>query len=86
MAICIRNDKAEKLARAVAAQTGENITQAIVHALEERLERITGQYRVYDIKEEILKISERCQSIPDKDGRTPDEILDYDPRTGGTHK
>jgi antitoxin VapB len=84
MALCIRNPHAEKLARDVAAQTGENITQAIIHALEERLERINGRKQAYDIKEEILKISERCSSLPDKDRRTEEEILGYDPQTGGT--
>lgn len=83
MAIYIKNAKAEKLARDVAARTGESITQAVVHALEERLERVAGTNRVYDIREEILKIAERCAAIPDRDARTPEEILGYDPGTGG---
>ena len=35
MALSIRNAKAEKLARELAAESGENITQAITRALEE---------------------------------------------------
>ncbi|MBW1980509.1 MAG: type II toxin-antitoxin system VapB family antitoxin, partial [Deltaproteobacteria bacterium] len=40
MALSIRNPRAEQLAREVAAMSGENLTQAIIRALEERLERL----------------------------------------------
>jgi antitoxin VapB len=40
MALSIRNAKAEKLARELAAESGDNITQAITRALEERLQRL----------------------------------------------
>lgn len=79
MAISIRNLKAEKLARELAAESGENITQAITNALEERLERIRGRSTATDLAEEILKISKRCRTIPDQDQRSPEEILGYDP-------
>jgi len=78
MALSIRNPKTEKLAREIAARSGETITQAITHALEERLERLRGRTTVTDLTEEILKISRRCGSIPDQDQRSADEILGYD--------
>jgi antitoxin VapB len=78
MALSIRNPKAEKLARKLAAESGETITQAITHALEERLERLRGSSATPDLVEEILKISKRCSAIPDQDQRTADEILGYD--------
>ncbi len=78
MALSIRNPKAEKLARELAYESGENITQAITNALEERLERLRGRRTATDMTEEILKISKRCSSISDKDQRTPDAILGYD--------
>ena len=40
MALSIRNPRAEKLAREVAAESKESLTQAIIHALEDRLERL----------------------------------------------
>jgi len=77
MAISIRNPHAEQLARKIAAISGENITQVIIHALENHMERLRGQ-RIYpDTIEEIMNISSRCSSIPDIDKRTPDEILGY---------
>ena len=78
MALSIRNEKAEKLARELAAESGENITQAITRALEERLQRLRGRSKATDLTEEILKISRRCSELPDQDKRSPDEILGYD--------
>ena len=78
MALSIRNQQAEKLARDVASAAGESITQAIIHALEERLVRIRGRRTAPDSLEEIMSISRRCRSLPDQDRRTPDEILGYD--------
>ena len=78
MAISIRNPKAEELAREVAAESGENLTQAIIHALEERLVRLKGRKTTEDLAEEIMAISERCSALPQLDDRTPEEILGYD--------
>ena len=78
MALSIQNSKAEKLAREVAAQSGETITQAIIRALEERLERMRGQRTVTDTAAEIIKISKRCSRLRDRDTRTADQLLGYD--------
>ena len=78
MALSIKNPLAEKLARQVATTTGESLTQAIILALEERLERLRGQRRAPDIEEIILSISQRCSALPDLDTRAPEEILGYD--------
>jgi antitoxin VapB len=79
MPLSIRNDKAEKLARELAAMSGENITQAITRALEERLKRLRGRSMATDLAGEIMKISKRCSQIPDQDLRNPDEMLGYGP-------
>ena len=79
MALSIRNPKAEKLARELAAESGENITQAITRALEERLQRIRGRSTAIDMAEEIMNISRRCRELPDQDRRSPDDILGYGP-------
>ncbi len=78
MALSIKNPRAEKLAREVAAESGENLTQALIHALEERLERLRGRQTISDIAEEIMAISKRCSALPDQDTRTPDQIVGYD--------
>jgi antitoxin VapB len=78
MALSIQNKKAEELAREVAAQSGETITQAITRALEERLERMRGRRTAVDTAAEIIKISRRCSQLPNRDTRIPEEILGYD--------
>ena len=78
MALSIRNAKAEKLARELAAESGETITRAITQALEERLERLRGRSTTTDLVEDILRISKRCSEIPDQDNRSAEEILGYD--------
>jgi antitoxin VapB len=76
--ISIKNDKAERLARQLADETGESLTDAIIHSLEERLERLKGRRSAPDLAEALAAISRRCSSLPDLDTRSTDEILGYD--------
>ena len=80
MVISIRNPLAEKLARKVAEKSGESLTQAVIHSLAERLERLQGRRQVSGIEEEIIRISKRCSALPDLDDRSPGQILRYDER------
>lgn len=82
MTLSIKNPQAEKLAKEIAVESGENLTQAIIHALEERLQRLRRKGTIKELEQEIMNISKRCSNIPDLDPRTPDEILGYD-QTGG---
>lgn len=82
MALSIKNEQAEKLARDLAERTGETITQAIIHALEDRLQRISGCRKSTDIMQEIIAISNHCHALPDLDHRSPDEIIGYDENGG----
>ncbi|MEJ2588099.1 MAG: type II toxin-antitoxin system VapB family antitoxin [Deltaproteobacteria bacterium] len=77
MGLSIRNPRVEQLAREISAMSGENITRVILHALENQMERLRGCRSYPDIAEEILKISRRCSAIPDRDNRSPDDILGY---------
>jgi antitoxin VapB len=77
MALSIRNPRAEKLAREISAISGKNITQVIINALEDQIERLQSQWRYPDTVNEIMNISKRCKSIRDIDKRSPDEILGY---------
>jgi antitoxin VapB len=78
MALSIRNKKAETLAREAAREGGETITDAIIHALEERLARYRGRRTEQDLTEQILDIAKRCNALPDLDRRAAEEILGYD--------
>ena len=77
MPLSIKNPRAERLARAIAKETGESMTQSIIEALEERLERIRGSRHLPDVVDEILRLSRRCAALPDRDMRSEEEILGY---------
>ena len=79
MALNIKNPEVERLARELAALTGETITETVVKALRERLKRETAKTRV-GLKDEIMAISRRTGRLPRRSGRAPEEIIDYDPR------
>ena len=78
MPLSIKSRKADELARELAKETGETITQATETALEERLLRVRGRRADRGLAERIMEIGRHCASLPVLDGRAPDEILDYD--------
>jgi antitoxin VapB len=77
MALNIKNDEADRLARELAARTGESLTDAVINALKERLHREESKER-RSVKDEIMEISRRCAAIPRRTNLTPDEIIGYD--------
>lgn len=80
MALSIKDPATDRLARELARQTGETLTDAIRKALEERLRRQTGRSRVPRLRDELQAIRERCAGLPILDPRHPDDILGYDGR------
>jgi antitoxin VapB len=79
MAISLKDPETDRLARAVAALTGETLTAAVRNALAERLEREKlRRGEVADLAAKIRAIGEHCASLPVLDPRTPDEIVGYD--------
>ncbi|MBM7788546.1 type II toxin-antitoxin system VapB family antitoxin [Tenggerimyces flavus] len=78
MALSIKDPEADRLARELAAKTGETLTEAVVIALRERLARQTGRARVVPLREELAAIRQRCAALPVLDHRTADEIIGYD--------
>jgi antitoxin VapB len=78
MALSIKNETVDRLARDLAEITGESITEAISRALEERLERETGKKRVNLLRDEINYIRERIARLPRLDNRSDDDIIGYD--------
>ena len=77
MALSIKDPEADRLARELAARTGETLTEAIVVALRERLARETGRTQAVPLSEDLAAIRRRCAALPVLDTRTGDEILGY---------
>lgn len=77
MALSIKHPEADRLARELAARTGETLTEAVIEALRERLIREKGRARGPRLSEQMAAIGRRCAALPVLDRRTPDEILGY---------
>lgn len=80
MALSIKNPQAERLAAEVSRLTGETLTDAVIQALAERLERLTARRARPNLEQRLTEIAQRCGRLPDLDSRTPEEILGYDDR------
>jgi antitoxin VapB len=79
MPISIKAPEADRLARQLAAVTGETITDAVIVAMRERLAREERKRQdKAALLEEIRAISHHCASLPVLDSRTEDEIMGWD--------
>ncbi|MCX6592979.1 MAG: type II toxin-antitoxin system VapB family antitoxin [Acidobacteria bacterium] len=86
MGLVIENPEAAQLAQAVASAAGLSVSDAVVVALREKLDRDVPRGPVptpeptFDAAKfaALMKISEDCAALPDLDTRTPEEIIGYD--------
>ncbi|MFG1365884.1 type II toxin-antitoxin system VapB family antitoxin [Xanthobacter versatilis] len=78
MALSIKDPETERLARALAARTGETITVATRRALEERLKRTRALARRVALIEDMEAMQRRLGALPILDDRSPEEIIGYD--------
>jgi antitoxin VapB len=78
MALSIKNSETERLAREVAREIGEFLTEAIETALKERLQRLKRRHQGRIMTEKLDDIFRRVDSLPTLDTRPEDEILGYD--------
>ena len=78
MPLSIKHPEADRLARELANETGETITETVINALRERLLRERGRATVPRLRDELRAIRKRCAALPVLDNRSADEILGYD--------
>jgi antitoxin VapB len=78
MPLSIKSESAERLARQVARETGESLTEAIQKSLEERLLRLQRQRKSHLLVTQIEDLLRRVDALPTLDPRSADEILGYD--------
>jgi antitoxin VapB len=79
MALNIKDDAADQLARELAAETGESITTAVTVAVRERLERLRGAVPRERRGQVLSRIAKRSATRPVTDLRSAEEILGYGP-------
>lgn len=81
MALSLKDPVTDRLARQVAAITGESLTEAVRTALAERLAR--EQFKrgqPADGLAQLAAIAAEIAAMPDLDTRTPEDIIGYDER------
>ena len=79
MALSLKDKETDRLAREVAALTGETLTDAIRVALTERLARERIQRgKSAGLAGQLTALGRECASLPDRDTRSPDELAGYD--------
>lgn len=79
MALSLKDGETDRLAREVAALTGETLTEAVRLALSERLQRERlRRGQPVPLVDQLLALGRECGALPDFDTRTPDEIVGYD--------
>jgi antitoxin VapB len=79
MALSIKTHEADALARALAAETHETLTEAVTVALRERLERVRRSEN-RDLQAAVARIQEQVRRAGGdaRPGESDDDILGYD--------
>ncbi|MCV7382554.1 type II toxin-antitoxin system VapB family antitoxin [Mycolicibacter longobardus] len=80
MALSIKDPEADRLARELAARTGETLTEVVVVALRERLVRERGRVQSASLSDDLAAIRRRCAALPLVDSRPAEQIIGYDDR------
>ncbi len=77
MALSIKSDEADRLARELSAETGETLTDAVVIALRERLDREHAKHAA-SMRTRLERLAADVATLRVADDRTPEEIIGYD--------
>ena len=77
MALSIKTDEADRLAREIVSETHETLTEAVTVALRERLDRLHASRRD-DFDARVRRLQEEYARHPLTGPRSPDEIIGYD--------
>lgn len=78
VALNIKDVETDRLARELAAATGESITVAARRAFEERLQRVRARATVHPAQHQLDELVRRGRVRGVKDTRTAENILGYD--------
>lgn len=78
MAMNIKSDEAHRLAKELANATGSSLTQAVTSALRVALEAEEQASDPRLLLLEVAQIQSFLAELPDRDQRSPDEVLGYD--------
>ncbi|MGO9293406.1 MAG: type II toxin-antitoxin system VapB family antitoxin [Streptosporangiaceae bacterium] len=77
MALSIKSNEADRLARELAAETGETLTEAVETALRERLAREHAKHGA-TMSVRLKRLAADVAVLRVTDDRAPEEIIGYD--------
>jgi antitoxin VapB len=75
--LSIDSEEAGRLARALGAEKGETLTEAVEAALRERLDREHAKHGA-SMRVRLARLAADVAAMRVADDRTPDEIIGYD--------
>ena len=78
MPLNIKDEATHELARQLAERTGESLTRAVRHALEEKLARLRDEAPVPRLADQLDRIALDCAALPVLDRRSSEDIIGYD--------
>src|SRR5260370_41547292 len=77
MALSIKSDEADQLARELAAETGETLTEAVVIALRERLDREHARHAT-SMRARLARLAADVAALPGAGSRAPQGVIRAD--------
>ena len=80
MPLNIKDTETHEMARKLASLTGESLTKAVKHAIEEKLSKLEKARARPTLADELDHIALHCAKLPRKDKRSAEEIIGYDER------
>jgi len=78
MALNIKHPEADRLARALARATGESLTDAVLTAIKERLQREMGRADREALRQDLLRIQRHYTAGCIGNAQSADESIGYD--------
>ncbi|MEX2282929.1 MAG: type II toxin-antitoxin system VapB family antitoxin [Gemmatimonadota bacterium] len=78
MSLNIKNPRAFRAAHELAEHTGESLTEAVTTAIEDRLRNLKKLQKTSPVEAGVADLQAFVASLPDRDARTPDEVIGYD--------
>jgi antitoxin VapB len=81
MALNIKSDEAHRMAKELASARGSTLTDAVTSALSESLRATRNPAAGLEaLLAEVAQVQALVADLPDRDVRSPEEILGYDER------
>lgn len=78
MPLNIKDNDTHDLARKLAGLTGESLTKAVKHAIQDKLEQIEKTQSRIRLADELNHIALHCSNLPRRDRRSAEDIIGYD--------